>query len=43
MHNLVFIARLMEDLREAIDEDRLPEAAAALRSGAPPGAISCSS
>jgi queuine tRNA-ribosyltransferase len=43
MHNLAFIARLMEDLRRAIDDDLLPEAAAALRSGAHPGAISYSS
>jgi queuine tRNA-ribosyltransferase len=33
LHNLHFIARLMEDLRQAIDEGRLPGAAAALRSG----------
>jgi queuine tRNA-ribosyltransferase len=33
LHNLHFIARLMEDLRQAIDEGRLPAAAAALRSG----------
>jgi queuine tRNA-ribosyltransferase len=41
LHNLSFIARLMADLRAAIDADRLPEAAAALRAGAAPGAISC--
>jgi queuine tRNA-ribosyltransferase len=34
LHNLHFIARLMEDLRQAIDEGRLPEMAAGLRSGA---------
>jgi queuine tRNA-ribosyltransferase len=34
LHNLHFIARLMEDLRRAIDEERLPEVAARLRSGA---------
>jgi queuine tRNA-ribosyltransferase len=39
LHNLSFIARLMEDLRRAIDHGRLPEAAAALRAGAPPGVI----
>jgi queuine tRNA-ribosyltransferase len=37
LHNLTFIARLMDDLRSAIDEGRLPQAAAALRSGSPPG------
>jgi queuine tRNA-ribosyltransferase len=41
LHNLSFIARLMEDLREAIGRDRLGEVAAALRAGAPPGATSC--
>jgi queuine tRNA-ribosyltransferase len=35
-HNLSFIARLMADLRSAIDEHRLPEAAAALRDGKAP-------
>ena len=30
LHNLAFVARLMRDLRAAIDEDRLPETAAAL-------------
>ena len=40
LHNLSFIARLMADLRDAIDADRLPEAAATLRSGAAPGATS---
>jgi queuine tRNA-ribosyltransferase len=39
LHNLSFIARLMADLRVAIDAGRLPEVAAALRSGAAPGAI----
>jgi queuine tRNA-ribosyltransferase len=29
-HNLAFVARLMQDLRAAIDENRLPEAAVAL-------------
>ena len=41
IHNLSFIARVMDDLRGAIDGGRLPEVAAALRSGAAPGAISC--
>jgi queuine tRNA-ribosyltransferase len=31
LHNLYFIARLMDDLRSAIDEERLSEVAAALR------------
>ena len=39
LHNLSFIARLMADLRAAIDADRLADAAAALRSGAAPGAL----
>jgi queuine tRNA-ribosyltransferase len=37
LHNLSFIARLMEDLRSGIDAGRLPEVAAALRGGAAPG------
>jgi len=37
IHNLSFIARLMADLRRAIDEERFPEAAAAFRAGAAPG------
>jgi queuine tRNA-ribosyltransferase len=41
LHNLSFIARLMEDLRAAVDAERLPEVAAALRAGAAPGATSC--
>jgi queuine tRNA-ribosyltransferase len=42
-HNLSFIARLMADLRAAIDAGRLTEAAAALLAGAAPGAAtSCS-
>jgi queuine tRNA-ribosyltransferase len=36
IHNLAFLARLMEELREAIDAGRLAEAAAALRAGAAP-------
>lgn len=39
LHNLSFIARLMEDLREAIDADRLDEVATGLRSGAHPGTL----
>jgi queuine tRNA-ribosyltransferase len=39
LHNLWFIARLMEDLRAAIDGGRLGEVAAALRGGAAPGGI----
>jgi len=37
LHNLWFIARLMDDLRAAVDAGRLAEVAAALRGGAPPG------
>jgi queuine tRNA-ribosyltransferase len=37
LHNLSFIARLMGDLREAIERDRLDEVAAGLRAGAAPG------
>ncbi len=37
LHNLWFIARLMDDLRAAVDAGRLPEVAAALRGGAAPG------
>ncbi len=36
LHNLHFIARLMDDLREAIDENRFEAAAAAFRDGAAP-------
>jgi queuine tRNA-ribosyltransferase len=39
LHNLSFIARLMADLRAAIDGGRLPAAADALRAGAAPGGI----
>ena len=39
LHNLWFIARLMEDLRAAVDAGRLAEVAAALRGGAAPGGI----
>jgi queuine tRNA-ribosyltransferase len=41
LHNLSFIGRLMEDLRVAIEVDRLGEVAAGLRAGAAPGATSC--
>ena len=36
LHNLHFIARLMDDLRDAIDEDRFEAAGAAFRAGAAP-------
>ncbi|HUA50447.1 MAG TPA: tRNA guanosine(34) transglycosylase Tgt [Solirubrobacteraceae bacterium] len=39
LHNLSFIARLMEDLRAAVDTGRLAEVAAGLRGGAAPGAV----
>jgi queuine tRNA-ribosyltransferase len=35
-HNLAYVQRLMAELRAAIDADRLPEAAAAVRGGAAP-------
>ncbi len=38
LHNLSFISRLMAQLRNAIDEHRLPEVAAALRAGGSPAA-----
>jgi queuine tRNA-ribosyltransferase len=41
LHNLNFIARLMDDLRSAITAGRLAEVAAALRAGAMPGTTSC--
>jgi queuine tRNA-ribosyltransferase len=37
LHNLHFVAGLMADLRDAIDQGRLAQAAAALRAGATPG------
>ena len=37
LHNLTFIARLMEDMRGAIDRGRLSEVAQSLREGFPPG------
>ena len=42
LHNLHFIARLLEDLRRAIDAGRFPEVAAALRAGTAPGSRSTS-
>jgi queuine tRNA-ribosyltransferase len=39
IHNLAFLAHLMEGLRAAIDAGRLPEAAAAVRAGAAPWAL----
>jgi queuine tRNA-ribosyltransferase len=39
LHNLSFVARLMGDLRAAIDAGRLAEVASALRAGAAPGAV----
>lgn len=41
LHNLSFIARLMTDLRAAIDAGRLAEVSSALLRGAAPGATSC--
>lgn len=38
LHNLSFVARLMRDLRQAIDENRLEEIADAFLSGASPSA-----
>ena len=37
LHNLWFIARLMDDLRAGVDAGRLADVAAALRGGAAPG------
>jgi queuine tRNA-ribosyltransferase len=42
LHNLSFIARLMDDLRKAIDNGHFEEVAEALRTGSAPGAISYS-
>jgi queuine tRNA-ribosyltransferase len=39
LHNLWFIARLMDDLRAGVDAGRLDEVAAALRGGAAPGTL----
>ena len=41
LHNLSFIARLMADLRTAIDAGGLPEVTAALLAGASPGSPAC--
>jgi queuine tRNA-ribosyltransferase len=41
LHNLSFIARLMQDLRIAIERGCLAEVAAALLAGVAPGATSC--
>jgi queuine tRNA-ribosyltransferase len=38
LHNLAFVARLMDDLRQSITAGELHAVAAALRAGAPPGA-----
>jgi queuine tRNA-ribosyltransferase len=43
LHNLVYLARLMRDLREAIAEGRLSEVAEALRRGAAPSTAAVSS
>ncbi len=40
LHNLSFIAELMAELRDGVDEGKLPEVAAALRAGAAPGTSS---
>jgi len=41
LHNLAFLARLMADLRAAIEAGTLPDVAARLRAGAAPsGAVS---
>ncbi|MBV9943304.1 MAG: tRNA guanosine(34) transglycosylase Tgt [Solirubrobacterales bacterium] len=39
LHNLWFIARLMDDLRAAVEGDRLAEVAGALRAGVAPGVV----
>ena len=39
LHNLSYLARLMEELRNGIDQGRLSEVAAALRGGRAPGAV----
>jgi queuine tRNA-ribosyltransferase len=39
LHNLSFVARLMADLRAAIDDGRFNEVAAAFMAGAAPGAV----
>jgi queuine tRNA-ribosyltransferase len=42
LHNLSFVARLMDDLRRAVEAGRLDERSAELRAGAAPGATSSS-
>jgi queuine tRNA-ribosyltransferase len=42
LHNLVYLARLMRDLREAIADGRLSEVAERLRGGAPPSTAAVS-
>jgi queuine tRNA-ribosyltransferase len=39
LHNLAFIARLMEALRDAIDDGSLPALARSLREGEPTGSL----
>ncbi len=39
LHNLAYVARLMDDLRTAIDASNLPDVAGALRGGRAPGTI----
>ena len=39
LHNLSFIARLMADLRDAIDSGRVAEVAAGFRAGVAPGPV----
>lgn len=39
IHNLAFVSRLMEDLREGIARGRLAEVCAAIRGGAAPGGL----
>ena len=43
LHNLVYVARLMRDLRDAIADGRLSEVAARLRAGDPPSTAAVSS
>ncbi|HEX8208402.1 MAG TPA: tRNA guanosine(34) transglycosylase Tgt, partial [Solirubrobacteraceae bacterium] len=42
LHNLVYVARLMRDLREAVEAGRLSEVAARLRAGAAPSTAAVS-
>jgi queuine tRNA-ribosyltransferase len=39
LHNLSFVARLMSDLRAAIEQGRLGDVASALRAGGAPGTV----